>query len=109
MAADGVLRDCGTPERARHVDYDSVVLVVVRARHVDDDFAVFRFGVLFDGGEGAEQEAVDVGEDDGASWGDAALLEGQGEIPKVGVDVFGRAAFGEILREQGGEVCGVVT
>jgi hypothetical protein len=32
-------------------------------------------GVLFiDGGEGAEQEAADVGEDGGAARGDAALL-----------------------------------
>jgi hypothetical protein len=55
MTADAVLLGHGTPERARHVDYDSVVVViVVWARHVDDDFAVFRFGVLFDGWKGAE-------------------------------------------------------
>jgi hypothetical protein len=41
---------------------------------VDDEVVV---GNLFvDGGDGAEQEAVDVGEDSGAAWGDAALLEG---------------------------------
>jgi hypothetical protein len=52
---------------------------------------------------------VNVGEDDGASGGNASLLEGQGEIPEVGVDVLGGAAFGEILSENGGEICGVVT
>jgi hypothetical protein len=104
------LLDHGTSERARHVNYDSaIVVIMVRARHVDDDFAVFRFGVLFDGGEGAKQEAVDVSEDDGASGGDAALLEGEGEIPEVGVDVFGRATLGEILSQQRGEIRGVVT
>jgi hypothetical protein len=45
--------------------------------------------LFFDGGEGAEEEAVDVGQDGGATRGDAALLEGEGEIPEMGMDVGG--------------------
>jgi hypothetical protein len=41
---------------------------------VDDEVVVGYF--FFDGREGAEQEAVDVGEDGGAARRDAALLEG---------------------------------
>ncbi len=60
------------------------------AGHVD---AFGRF-LFVDGREGAEQQAVDVGEDGGAAWGDAALLEGEGEIPELGVNVGGGFGFG---------------
>jgi hypothetical protein len=59
-------------------------------------------------GEGAEEEAGDVGKDGGAARGDAALLESEGEVPEVGVEV-GRGFWGgEGLVEEGGEVGGVV-
>jgi hypothetical protein len=65
--------------------------------------------VLFvDDGEGAEEQAVDVGEDGGAAWSDAALLEGEGEVPELSVDVSGGFFFWEVGREQGREVGGVV-
>jgi hypothetical protein len=60
--------------------------------------------LFVDGGEGAKQEAVDVGEDGGTAWGDAALLEGEGEVPEMGVDVRGGFLFGEVLAEEGREV-----
>ncbi len=49
----------------------------------------FRMEFLFDGGEGAEQQAVDVGEDGGASRGDAVLGEQQEELGEDLVDVRG--------------------
>jgi hypothetical protein len=66
-----------------------VVIVALGAGDVDNDFLRLGSGLLFDGGEGAEEEAVDVGEDGGAARGDAALLEGEGEVPEMGVDVGG--------------------
>ncbi len=51
---------------------------------------------------------MDVGEDGGAAWRDAALLEGEGEIPEVGWDVGGGFLFGEILAEEGEKIGGVV-
>ncbi len=50
---------------------------------------------------------MDVGEDGGAARGDAALLEGEGEVPEVGVDVGGGFLFWEVLAEEGGEIGGV--
>ena len=95
---------------ARHiVKVDFVVLgeVADGAGDIDDDFlwsGVFLFAYR---GEGAEQQAVDVGQDGGAAWGDAALLEGEGKVPEVGVDVGGGFLFGEIRAEESGEVGGV--
>ena len=77
-------------------------------RHVDYDVAVLGRFVRVECEEGAEQEAADVGEDGGATRGDAALLEGVREIPELGVDVGGGFLRGEILAEEGGEVDGVV-
>jgi hypothetical protein len=74
------------------------------AGHVD---AFGRF-VFVDGREGAEQEAVDVGEDGGAARRDAALLERQVEVPQLSVNVGCGFVLGEILAEEGGEVGGVV-
>ena len=79
-----------------------------RAGDVDDDALFVRVGLFVDGGEGAEQKAVDVGEDGGAARRDAALLEGVREIPELGVDVRGGFLRGEILAEEGGEVDGDV-
>jgi hypothetical protein len=64
--------------------------------------------LFFDGGEGAEKQAVDVGENGGAAQGDAALLEGEREIPEVGADVGGGFFCGEVLAEEGREVGGGV-
>lgn len=52
---------------------------------------------------------MNVGEDGGAARGDAALLEGEGEIPELGVDVGGRFFFWNLGSEEGGEVDGVVS
>lgn len=78
-----------------------------RASHVEAFVVVagFLFG---DSGECAKEEAVDVGEDGGTAWGDAALLEGEGEVPELGVDIGGRFFFGNLGSEEGGEVDGVV-
>ncbi len=78
------------------------------AGDIDDDFLWSGVLLLAYGGEGAEQEAVDVGEDGGAARGDAALLEGEGEIPEVGVYVGGGFLFGEVSAEEGREIGGVV-
>ncbi len=51
---------------------------------------------------------MDVGEDGGAAWGDAALLEGKREVPEVGVDVGGGFLLREVLAEEGREIGGVV-
>ena len=51
---------------------------------------------------------MDVGEDGGAAWGDAALLEGEGKVPELGVEVGGGFGLGEILREERGKIGGVV-
>lgn len=53
-----------------------VVEVALGAGDVDDDAWFAGVFLFVDSGEGAEEEAVDVGEDGGAAWGDAALLEG---------------------------------
>jgi len=66
-----------------------VVKIVPGTGHVDDD-AIFVGALLVsEGGQGAEQQAADVGENGGATRGDAALLEGEGEVPELGVDVGG--------------------
>ena len=64
--------------------------------------------LLVEGGKGAEQEAVNVGQHGGAAWGDAALLEGEGEIPEKSVDVRGGFFLWKVGGEQGREVGGVV-
>ncbi len=64
--------------------------------------------MFFDGGQSPEQEAVDVGEGGGAAGGDAALLEGEREVPEKSVDVGGGFSLREGLAEEGGKVGGVV-
>jgi hypothetical protein len=81
--------------------------VVKRTRHVDDDFAIRGAGLFVDRGKRAEQQAVNVGQDGGAARRDTALLEGEREIPEVGVDVGGGFAVGEILANDAGKVDGV--
>ena len=78
------------------------------AGHVDDDAMVGGVWRFCEGGKGAEEEAVDVGEDGGATRGDAALLEEEREVPEKGVDVRGGFLGVEGLAEEGGEVSGVV-
>ena len=77
------------------------------AGDIDDDFLWSGVFLLAHRGEGAEEEAADVGEDGGAAWGDAALLKSKREVREVGVDVGGGFLFGEILTEEGEEVGGV--
>jgi hypothetical protein len=54
---------------ARDIPDDGGAVVAVGARHVDDDsrLVVGRIGLVLDGGEGAEEDVADVGEDGGAS------------------------------------------
>ncbi len=59
---------------------------------------------LFDGGEGAEKQAVDVGEDGGASRGDAVLGEQEEELGEDLVDVRGGQEADELAHQVGGEV-----
>ncbi len=51
---------------------------------------------------------MNVGEDGGAARGDAALLEGEREVPEKSVDVGGGFSLREGLAEEDGKVGGVV-
>jgi hypothetical protein len=104
LVADGA----GRAGEVEKVVVGIVVEVALGARDVDDDARFAGVFLFVDSGEGAEEEAVDVGEDGGAARGDAALLEDEGEVPEVGVDVGGRFILREILAEESGEVGGVV-
>lgn len=59
---------------------------------------------LFDGGEGAEKQAGDIGDDGGAARGDAVLGEEDEELGEDLVDVGGGGKLAEIAGEVGGEV-----
>src|SRR5579859_7223198 len=88
------------------VDFYVVVIGVFRVVVIAAIFLV-----VVDGGEGAEQEVGDVGEDGGAAWGDAAFgeemvegaegvvdalgpLKGEGAGGKSGREIFGVAGLG---------------
>jgi len=62
------------------------------AGEVPDDFdgAIFRGGggFLFDGREGAEEQATDVGEDGGAAGGDAVFGQKGKEFGQRVIDPF---------------------
>ena len=60
-----------------------------------------------DGGEGAEKQLADVGEDGGAPRGDAVLGEEEEEIGEELVDVRGGVESSELADEVGGEVGGI--
>ena len=57
--------------------------------------------------EGAEEEAIEVGEDGSATWGDAVLDEENGEFGEEVVDLRGGFEFGELAVEIRGEIDGV--
>jgi len=56
------------------------------------------------GGEGAEEEIADVGEDGGAACGDAVLGKKAEEIGEDLVEVGSGLQFGELAEEGDGEV-----
>jgi len=59
---------------------------------------------LFDGGKGAEEELIDVGEDGGTARGDAVLREEDHEFGEEIMNLGGGVELGEVAGEGGGEV-----
>jgi len=59
---------------------------------------------LLDGGEGAEEELIDVGEDGGAARGDAVLREEDHEFGEEVMNLGGGVELGEQAGESGGKV-----
>src|SRR6266851_781032 len=91
-------------ERVRH---GMVRSVTNGARHIEYELlgpAVLRVGFVSDGGEGAEEEIADVGEDSGAARGNAILRKKAEEIGQDLVEVRGGLEFGELAEEVSGEV-----
>jgi hypothetical protein len=95
-----------------HIDDDAGVVVPVGsplawAGHVAElDAGRAGLEVVFvgDGGEGAEEEIADVGEDGGAACGDAVLRKQAEEIGEDLVEVGGGLEFSELAEEGDGEV-----
>jgi len=82
-------------------------VVAIWARHIENDLAwlvVQGVEFVFDGGDGAEEEIADVGEDGGAACGDAILREEAEKIGEHLVEVGSGLEFGELADEGGGEV-----
>jgi hypothetical protein len=63
--------------------------------------------LILDGGEGAEEQAGDVGESSGAAGGDVAAGEETKEIGEGMVDALGSLEVFGVLGKQVGEVVGV--
>ncbi len=85
--------------------------VTLGARQVKDDLlGLFVYGLGFedDGAVGVEELVGDVGEDGGASGGDAALCDEDQELGEELVDVDGRLELGGFAEEFGREVFRVV-
>jgi len=79
---------------------------------INDDFrgkVVDRRRIVFkiDFTKGAEEEAIEVGEDGGATRGDAVLHEEDGELGEEIVDLRGGFEFRELAVEIRGEINGV--
>src|SRR6266849_4263497 len=84
-----------------------VGVVAIWARHIENDLAwlvVQGVEFVFDGGDGAEEEIADVGEDGGAACGDAILGKKAEEIGEDLVEVGSGLQFGELAEEGDGEV-----
>jgi hypothetical protein len=95
----------------RGIGHFGVRSVSIRARHVDDDslwLVVLRAAFVLDGGQGAEKEVTGVGHDGGAARGNAALRLEKEEAGEEVVDRDGRLEFGETGDEFGGETGGLV-
>jgi hypothetical protein len=75
----------------------------VGAGGVEDDVD----GFLFDGGDGAEELAGNVGEDGGAAGGDFVLGEKEEQAREEVVDLGGGGEVVEVGGEGGGGFCGV--
>jgi hypothetical protein len=76
----------------------------------DDDLELGGFvagELVLDGGEGAEEQAGDVGESGGAAGGDVASGEETKEMGEGMVDALGGLEVFGVLGEQVGEVVGV--
>ena len=81
---------------------------MVAGRHNDLVLGGFVAGELIvDGGEGAEEQAGDVGESGGATGGDLAADEEAKEMGQGMVDALGGLKVFGVLGEQVGEVLGV--
>ncbi len=88
----------------RHI---KVRLVAVGFRHVNDDFRAgmtLGVGLVLDGGEGAEEQVADVGEDGGAACSDAVLGKKAEEIGEDLIEVGRGLELGELAEEGDGEV-----
>jgi hypothetical protein len=77
------------------------------AGHVPNDCGVVVARLVLDGGEGAEEQAGGVGDDGGATGGDAVLGEEDQELGENLVDVGGRGELGKLADQLGPEVDGV--
>jgi hypothetical protein len=95
----------------RRIGQFGVRSVSVGARHINDDslwLVVLRVAFVLDGGQGAEKEVTGVGHDGGAARGNAALRLEKEEAGEEVVDRDGRLEFGETGDEFGGETGGLV-
>jgi hypothetical protein len=70
----------------------------------DDGGLVVGIELVLDGGEGAEEQAADVGEDGGVAGCNAILSEEVVEFGEGLVDAFGGLEAAGFAREGGGEV-----
>jgi hypothetical protein len=81
---------------------------VVAGRDVDLEVGGFvAGGLLVNGGEGAEEQAGDVGESGGAASGDVAAGEEPKEMGEGMVDALGGLEVFGAVGEQVGEVVGI--
>ena len=95
----------------RRIGHFGARSVSIRARHVDDDslrLVVLRAAFVLDGGQGAEKEVTGVGHDGGAARGNAVLRLEKEEAGEEVVDRDGGLEFGETGDEFGREVSRLV-
>jgi hypothetical protein len=95
----------------RRIAHFGVHSVSVGARHINDDslwLVVLRVAFVLDGGKRAEEQVARVGHDCGATRGDAVLGLEQKEAGKEVVDRDGGLEFGEASDEFGSKAGGLV-
>jgi len=91
----------------RRIGHFGVRSVSIRARHINDDslwLVVLRVAFVLDGGESAQKQIARVGHDGGAARGDAVLGLEQKEAGEEVVDGEGRLEIREAGHEGGGKV-----
>jgi len=81
------------------IGHDGALSVAIGARHIDDDslgLVVARVCFAGDSAVGVEELVGDVGEHGGAAWGDAAFGDESEKAGEELVDVDAGVEFGEV-------------